>query len=94
MRDDIVYPAIFKRDEEGGYTVEFYDLPGFTCGDDLNEAFNMAGDCLLAMVDGEVDLPKPTPLEQIKAAEGEYVLLVKPCYYDITAHRSDLKDQS
>lgn len=92
MRDDIVYPAIFKKSDEGGYEVSFYDLPAYTCGDDLFEAFNMAGDCLLAAVSEEENLPKPTPLEDIRVGEGEYVLLVKPSYFDISLHRSDMQE--
>ena len=87
MHNGIVYPAIFHKAEEGGYWVEFCDPPCFTQGDDLTEAFNMAGDCLLAYVSCEdiATLPKPTPLESIKVKAGDYVMLVKPCYFDINA---------
>ena len=83
----IVYPAIFHKAEEGGYWVEFPDLPCVTEGDDLIEAFNMAGDCLLVTIADEdpEKLPEPTPLENIKVKDGDYVLLVKPCYFDINA---------
>ena len=40
-----LYPAIFHRAEEGGYWVEFPDLPGcLTQGDTLKEAIAMATD--------------------------------------------------
>ena len=61
----MVYPAIFHKAEEGGYWVEFPDLHCVTEGDTLTEAFNMAGDCLLAAIGDEdvASLPSPTPLE-------------------------------
>lgn len=97
MKDynNFVYPAIFRKSDEGGYLVEFPDLHGFTEGDNLTEAFNMAGDCLLAMIDCEdiAALPKPTPLESIKVKEGDYVMLVKPCYFDINAARSVTQEE-
>ena len=85
MKEHIVYPAVFHKAEEGGYLVEFYDLPCFTEGDNLTEAFNMAGECLLAYISSENEekLPEPTPLENIKVNDGDYVMLVKPCYFDI-----------
>ena len=41
------YVAIFEEAEEGGYCVEFPDiLGGFTCGDDFEDAKEMAKDLL------------------------------------------------
>ena len=46
-----VYQAIVTKDEEGGYDVEFPDLPGcFTCGDTLQEAGEMAMDAAATYV--------------------------------------------
>ena len=78
------FPAIFHLAEEGGYWVEFPDLGIFTQGDDLVEAINMAGDCLLCIVDKITDDIKPTPIENITLKEGEYVKLIKPKYYKST----------
>lgn len=39
------YPACFIK-EDTGYSVIFPDLNTATCGDDLEDAFSMAGDCL------------------------------------------------
>ena len=75
------FPAIFHVAEEGGYWVEFPDLCIYTQGDDLEEAINMAGDCLLCSVDEITDDVKPTPIENIAIKEGEYVKLIKPKYY-------------
>ena len=75
------FPAIFHVAEEGGYWVEFPDLGIFTQGDDLEDAINMAGDCLLCIVDEIPDNVKPTPIENITIQKGEYVKLIKPKYY-------------
>ena len=42
-----VYPGIFVQDTQGRYTVIFPDLNHLaTCGDDMQEAMEMAVDCL------------------------------------------------
>lgn len=80
----IEYSAIFHVAEEGGYWVEFYDLPVFTQGDDLEEAILMAADALLCLFSCEEDLsgfPPPTPLEKVKNPKGEIVRMIAPKYY-------------
>lgn len=84
------YPACFFK-EETGYSVIFPDLNGLsTCGDTLDEALEMAIDCLAGYLytgkkDGDV-IPPPSALDQISAqklaeeldveAEGSFVNLV------------------
>ena len=52
----LLYPAIFTPAEEGGYTVEFPDLPGcFTEGDNLIEAIEMAVDAGSGWILGEIE---------------------------------------
>ncbi len=42
-----VYPAIFEKEENGGYSVIFPDLEGcYTCGDDLADSMYIAEDVL------------------------------------------------
>ena len=41
------FPAIFTREDDGTYSVDFPDVEGcYTCGDDLNDAATMAHDVL------------------------------------------------
>ena len=60
-----VYPAIFYTEESGGYSVVFPDLNHLsTCGDDMQEAMEMAVDCLAGYIfteklDGNELLWKP-----------------------------------
>lgn len=65
-----VYPAIFYKEKQGGYTVIFPDLNHLaTCGETLTEAMTMAVDCLAGYLYSESlekhDLPAPTPLDKI-----------------------------
>ena len=77
---DIVYPAVFHYDsDEKVYLVSFPDFCGVTEGDTLAEAFHMAGDCLLCMIDGESNLPTPSCYENVvRDYPNDTVLLVKP----------------
>ena len=60
---DIIYPALFHKAEEGGYWVEFPDLPGcLTEGETLEEAYAMAGDALFVYSDGEEQLNAPSEM--------------------------------
>lgn len=46
-----VYPAIFTKEDNGSFSVEFPDIEGcFTCGDDLLDAIEMAEDALALML--------------------------------------------
>ncbi|NCE66066.1 HicB family protein [Pseudoflavonifractor sp. 524-17] len=65
------YPACFIK-EENGYSVIFPDLGVATCGPTLENATQMAVDCLAGYLytlrrDGE-DIPVPSPLDQIDPA--------------------------
>lgn len=81
--EKIIYPAIFHKDEEHGYWVEFPDLPGcLTNGETLEEAFLMAGDALDCWFDDSMqDRPKPTSMVDIKAEEGAVIQMVQPAPY-------------
>lgn len=47
MDNKIFYPAIFHKAEEGGFWVTFPDIPeAITEGDNMQEAYEMAVDCL------------------------------------------------
>ena len=77
---DVVYPAVFHYDaSDNAYLVSFPDFVGVTEGVTLEEAFNMACDCLLCMIDGNSNLPTPSPYEKVVHDHpNDVVLLVKP----------------
>lgn len=64
------YPAIFYKEDDGGYSVIFPDLRHLaTCGDDLEEAMYMATDCLAGYIhslklDNE-PIPAPSDIKDI-----------------------------
>ena len=83
-----MYPAIFTQSKKsGGYAVVFPDLNHLaTCGDDMQEAMEMAVDCLAGYLfteklDGNT-IPAPTPLEQ-----------VDPHCEDIAEYKDDVASQ-
>lgn len=83
------YPAIFVRENDGGYSVSFPDIDGcFTCGDTLPEAMGMAADALgLMLYDWEEEgepIPEASSLEQVRAQTNELVSLV---YCDMAEYR-------
>jgi predicted RNase H-like HicB family nuclease len=72
-----VYPAIFTPEENGGYSVLFPDLEGcYTCGDDLQDALEMAEDALALTLYGyEKDgkaVPAPSSPSAFSLKEGEF----------------------
>ncbi|MBQ9377969.1 MAG: type II toxin-antitoxin system HicB family antitoxin [Schwartzia sp.] len=65
-----MYPAIFYAEPSGGYAVVFPDLNHLaTCGDDMQEAMEMAVDCLAGYLFSEKrdgsEVPPPTPMEKV-----------------------------
>ncbi|MGN0574474.1 MAG: type II toxin-antitoxin system HicB family antitoxin [Ruminococcus sp.] len=69
-----VYPACFYKEKEGGYSVIFPDLDHLsTCGDTLENAIEMAVDCLAgylytAKQEGET-VPEPSDMSSIDVNE-------------------------
>lgn len=66
------YPAIFYKEENRRYSVLFADFDVATCGDDLDDAMDMAEECLALQLkglrdDGD-DFPVPSPLDKIDPA--------------------------
>lgn len=76
-----IYPAVFAK-EENGYSVSFPDLENVvTCGDDLEDALEMAEDALsLMLVDMENNseyIPKASAVKDIKTGPDEFVTLIR-----------------
>lgn len=77
-----IYPAVFTKETDGGYSVVFYDLEScYTCGDTLEEAMEMAEDVLALTLYGyEVEhkeIPSPTPIPSISVSANEFVSLIR-----------------
>lgn len=80
MKDIYEYVAIFDY-EDDGINIYFPDLPGcLSCADTTKEALKNAQDALgLYMTyyeDEGLEIPEPTPLEEIKCKENEKPILI------------------
>ena len=65
-----IYPAIFFHEKNGHYSVVFPDLNHLsTCGDTMQEAMEMAVECLAGYLHSEKldgnDIPAPTPMDKV-----------------------------
>ena len=75
------YPAIFRQEEDGLYSVEFPDIDGcFTSGETLPEAIEMAEDALCLMLydkeeEGE-EIPAASNLKDVQTDADALVSLV------------------
>lgn len=75
------YPAIFRQEEDGLYSVEFPDIDGcFTSGETLPEAIELAEDALCLMLydkeeDGE-EIPAASNLKDVQTDADALVSLV------------------
>ena len=80
----IIYPAIFHKEENNGYWVEFPDLQGcVTSGETLEEALSMAGDALYVWTESfKGNLPNASDVASMKVSKGDFVSLVKAEPYE------------
>lgn len=86
-----VYPAIFAQ-EADGYYVRFPDIPScFTDGDTLIEAMENANEVLALMLYQEKNIPKATPIKELKTENNEFATLIycNTDNYKITECTSD-----
>ena len=77
-----VYPAIFVKEPNGAFSVNFPDLPCcYTQGDNLEDAIVMAEDVLcLTLYRMEVeksDIPSPSEIKDIKTDDASVISLVR-----------------
>ena len=75
----LFYPAVFHK-ENDGFWVSFPDFPEcFTEGDDMQQAYEMAGDALgLAITSRQTEkkeIPVPSDISEIKTDDGFTVVL-------------------
>jgi len=80
-----VYPAVFTPEKDGGYFIEFPDVQGAYTGidedDDIAFGLNMAeevlGGVLAIVIEKNMTIPLPTPINELKAPDGGFVTMVK-----------------
>ncbi len=84
---EYVYPAVFRANEDGSFTVMYPDLPGcITEGKDLANAMYMAQTALTQWIeyltDKKEEIPSAHTMQETPAEAGEFVNLI----------RADVKD--
>jgi predicted RNase H-like HicB family nuclease len=75
------YPAIFEKEEEGGYSIYFPDIEGcYTQAEDLADGIENAGDALCLMLyeleKEKKDIPKVTNIKDVKANSDDIITLI------------------
>ena len=76
------YPAVFKAEPEGGYSISFPDIEGcYTSGDDLTNGLLMAKDVLALMLfnsyeEKGIEVPAPTSINEINHSDDEFVTYI------------------
>ena len=76
-----IYPAIFKSEDDGGFSIHFPDIEGcYTCGKDLEDGLSMANDALSLMLvemeDSQDPIPATSSITSIKLKDGEFSTLI------------------
>ena len=75
------YPAVFEKEQEGGFSIYFPDIDGcYTQSDDIAEGIESAGDALCLMLyDLEkkgAPMPKPSNINDIAHGSDSIVTLI------------------
>lgn len=76
-----MYPAVFEK-EGTSYNVSFPDLPeAITCGDTLEQAIEMAKECLGLCLDvrheNKEEFPEMTDPSTISCEKGSFVMMIE-----------------
>ena len=81
MNDKFFYPALFHKEDGGGFWVSFPDIPEcLSQGTDMSQAYEMAVDALgLALEDRmkENNVPVPTSIDFLVIAENSYPVIIE-----------------
>lgn len=77
-----LFPAVFTKENNGQYSVNFPDIQQcYTCGDDLQDAFDMAQDVLCMrlydMEEAGEKIPSPSAIKDVTANDEDTVSLVR-----------------
>ena len=76
-----IYPAVFEKEREGGYSIYFPDIEGsYTQAEDIATGIENAGDALCLMLyemeKQGVAIPKNTDIKNIKAGKNDIITLI------------------
>lgn len=76
-----IYPAVFTREEDGSFSINFPDIPScYTQGDNMQDGMEMAEDVLALTLYGyeteSKEVPEPSDIKTVKTGEREFVSLI------------------
>jgi len=79
---EYIYPAVFKQNSDGSYTITFPDLPGcISEGKSLSNAIDMAQSALTQwieyLLEEKEDIPNPSDIKTIEHLENQFATLVR-----------------
>ena len=79
---EYVYPAIFRSNSDGSYTVTYSDLPGcISEGKSLGNAMYMAQSALTQwieyLIDKKMEIPNASPARDFKLNDNEFVNFIR-----------------
>ncbi len=82
MKKELFYPAVFELDDNGSYSVFFPDIPGCnSCGDNMEDAYEMAfnalGLVLSYMEDNKEPIPESSSPSAIPLDDGQFVVIIR-----------------
>lgn len=85
----IFYPAVFQPEDNGAFTVFFPDVDGcITCGENMENAYEMASDALglvlSYMEDNKEPIPFPSAPQKIHLEEGQFLVVIE---FDMAAYK-------
>ena len=70
----LVYPIkIAASDDTGYHFVYIPDFDGYTQGSDMFECLEMAKDYITNCIVSGMNIPKPTPLDEVNTLDDEYI---------------------
>lgn len=88
MKNRFFYPALFHKEDNGGFWVSFPDVPEcLTRGDDMENAYEMSVDALgLALEDRikENDIPQATTIDSLHIGDDAYPVIIE---FDLLEYR-------
>jgi predicted RNase H-like HicB family nuclease len=81
MKDTYAYPAIFKKEKNGGMAISFPDLPGclssINSNESLEDGINNAREAMALWLHDETNIPKASSLENIKIDTHQFLVYVE-----------------
>jgi len=86
MNDQFNYPVKLTKQKEGGYLVQFPDLPeAITQGENIEDALNEAMDCLeeaiAHRITKKLDIPAPSQRKKCKYVALPAIFIAKTALY-------------